>query len=134
MNATNDTHEQHSSAALESTLQFLFASDIPSQHKRVLIEVMTQALRDQEGARIRRLTMERADGPWQQHETAQLESFLQGKIAKGWQHADELVMRVATQLNRHPADVKAKATELGFGVGVDYRLAKALIAQQKQDD
>ena len=98
------------------------------------MKCLTQALRDQEGARIRRLTMERADGPWQQHETAQLESFLQGKVAKSWQHADELVMRVATQLNRHPADVKAKATELGFGVGVDYRLAKVLIARQQQDD
>ena len=126
--------EPHSTAALESALQFLLASDVPSEHKRILIEVLTQALRDQEDARVRRLTAEQPSKPWQEHETAQLQAVLQGRVAKSWQHADELVMRVATQLHRQPTDVRVKATELGFGVGVDYRLAKVHTARQQQDD
>ena len=118
-------HGLHSASALHATLRYLLASDIPSQYRRILIEVVTQALREQETARIHQLSIERVGGPWQEQETAVLQSFLQGRIAKSWQHADELVMHLATQLSRHAKDVRAKATELGFGTAVDYRVAKA---------
>jgi hypothetical protein len=118
-------HDLHSASALHSTLRYLLESDIPSQHRRILIEVVTQVLREQETARIRQLAIERVDVPWHEHEIAVLQSFLHGRIAKGWQHADELVMHLARQLNRPASDVRMKATELGFGAAVDYRVAKA---------
>jgi hypothetical protein len=125
-------HELHSPAALQSALRYVLTSDMPSQHRRILIEVLTQALREDEKAHIRQLSIERAGGPWQEHETALMQSFFQGRIAKGWQHADELVMRMANQLNRHANDVRMKATELGFGTAVDYRLAKAAAARSDE--
>jgi hypothetical protein len=109
-------------------LQFLIASDIPSEHKTVLMEALTEALRSSQVEDV----VEGGTGPWQQHETDQLQSFLEGKTANSWQHADELLMRVAAQLHRDPGEVRAKATELGFGVGVDYRLAKAWAATRPE--
>jgi hypothetical protein len=47
-----------------------------------------------------------------------------------WQNADELVMGLAAKLNRSPNEIKAKAKELGFGVGVDYRLARASVVRE----
>jgi len=111
----------HEPEALRATLQFLIASDIPSEHKTVLMEALTQALR----SHIPRQSVETAAGPWQLHETTLLQSFLAGKSANSWQHADEMLMRLASDLHRQPGDVRAKATELGLGVGVDYRLARA---------
>lgn len=119
-------------AALRSALQFLLTSDIPSQYKSVLIETVTQALRDQESVRLLRQAAEQASRQWQAYETEQVQSFLQGRIANSWQQADELLMHLATQLHRNPHDVRVKATELGFGVGVDYGLAK--IRAQSSDD
>lgn len=107
-------------------MQFLIASDIPSEHKAVMIDALTEALRTSLQPPV--VVAGTGTGPWQAHETAQLEAFLEGKLANSWQHADELLMRVAAQLHRDPGDVRAKATELGFGVGVDYRLAKAWAA------
>jgi hypothetical protein len=109
-------------------LQFLIASDIPSDHKSVLIDALTEALR----ISLQPQVTVSGIGPWQTHETAQLQTFLEGKLANSWQHADELLMRVAAQLHRDPGDVRAKATELGFGVGVDYRLAKAWAASRAE--
>jgi hypothetical protein len=111
----------HEPEALRATLQFLIASDIPSEHKTVLMEALTQALRNH----IPRQSVEPAAGPWQLHETTLLQAFLAGKSANSWQHADEMLMRLASDLHRQPGDVRAKATELGLGVGVDYRLARA---------
>jgi hypothetical protein len=111
-------------AALHAALQFLITSDLPAQHKAVLIETVTQALRDQESVHLLRLAAEQAGGQWQGHETEQVQSFLQGRVANSWQQADELLMHLAAQLHRNPRDVRAKATELGFGEGVDYSLAK----------
>ena len=65
-------------------------------------------------------------GEWQEHEIVQLNSYLPGRIAKSWQHADECVMHLAAQLHRDPRSVRDKATELGFGAAVDYRFSKAL--------
>lgn len=112
-------------AALRETLQFLVASDMPAQHKRILMELVTQALRSGE-AEVRRIdAVQKRGEQWQPHETQVVESFLQGKVARSWQHADEVLMRLAGELHREPGEVRRKATELGFGIGVDYRLAKA---------
>lgn len=112
-------------AALRETLQFLVTSDMSAQHKRILMELVTQALRSGE-AEVRRVDAEQKLGEqWQPHETQAVATFLQGKVATSWQHADELLMRLAGELHREPEEVRRKATELGFGIGVDYRLAKA---------
>lgn len=110
---------------MRAALQFLITSDVPSDHKAVLIDSLLQAMREHESAQIRQQAAEQAGGQWQAHETTQLQSFLQGKVANSWQQADELLMQLAAQLHRNPRDVRAKATELGFGVGVDYHLARA---------
>ena len=119
----------HAPAALRAALQFLMTSDIPSEHKVVLIETLTQALRNDQAAQIQQHADEEKEKEkakvWQPDETAQLESLLGGRVASSWQHADELLMRAATQLERSPSDVRAKATEIGLGAGVDYRLARA---------
>lgn len=115
-------------AALNAALRFVIASDIQAQHKATLIEVLTQALRD-EGAAERRLQASaKAEGEWLEHEIVQLKSFLHDRTARSWQHADESVMHMAAQLHRDPTSVRNKATELGLGASVDYRLAKAIVA------
>lgn len=110
---------------MHAALQFVIASDIPAQHKAILIETLTQALRDQETAHVRQQAAGAASLHWQEHEMAQLRTYLQGRIANSWQHADESAMHLAAQLHRSPHDIRAKATELGLGVAVDFRLAKA---------
>jgi hypothetical protein len=118
-------------SAYHSALRFVVTSDIPAEHKAVLIEALTQALRDQENAH-RRGIAEFASKEWQAHESEMLRSSLQGKIANSWQQADEFVMRIATELHREPQDVRTKATELGFAAGVDFRVAKALIRSRNE--
>lgn len=124
--------DSHTLAALHAALRFVIADDMPSEHKAVLIEVLTQRLRDQEAAYVRGQAAEQAGGEWQEHEVVQLRTFLQGKIAKGWQHADESLMYLAAQLSRDPRSVRAKATELGLGAGVDFRVAK--VVRQAQEE
>jgi hypothetical protein len=114
------------SAALHSALRYVITSDIPSGHKATLIEVLTQALRDDETAELRRQAVAQTGGTWQEHEIMQLKSFLQDRVARSWQHADECVMHLAAQLHRDPRSVRDKATELGLGASVDYRFAKAI--------
>ena len=109
-------------------MQYLIASDIPSEHKSVMMDALTEVLR----TRLQPPVAEPGSGPWQPHETTQLQSFLEGKLANSWQHADELLMHVAAQLHRDPVEVRAKATELGLGVGVDYQLAKTWIASRPE--
>lgn len=113
-------------AALHGALRFVIASDMPSEHKATLIEVLTQAVRDEEAAELHREAVAQAQGEWQEHEIVQLKTFLQGRTARSWQHADECVMHVAAQLHRDPGSVRQKATELGLGPAVDYRFAKQL--------
>jgi len=114
------------SAALQAALQFLTASDMPSVHKVILIEVLTQAMRDDETAELRRSEIARAGAEWREHEITHLKVFLQHRLAKSWQHADECLMQIAAQLHRDPRSVRDKATQLGLGASVDYRCAKAL--------
>lgn len=113
--------------AMRDTLQYLIASDIPAEHKRILIEALAQALRNGENEGRRLEAIQNAGSIWQPQETEAIAEFLRDKIARNWQHADELLMQLSGQLHRHPDDVRAKATELGFGIGVDYKLAKARV-------
>jgi hypothetical protein len=118
--------------AMRAALQYLLSSDVPTEHKFVLIETLTQAMRDWDSADVRRQAAEQASGEWQPHETEQLQAFLQGRVANSWQQADELSVHLAAQLHRHPHDIRAKATELGLGVAVDYRLAKARVQAERE--
>lgn len=111
---------------LRETLMFLVQSDMPADHKRILIEVVTQALYDKE-AEERSGKASEVREEWGAPEVDALGAFLQDKVAKSWQHADELVLHLARELRRDPDDVRRKAVELGFGLGVDYRLAKERI-------
>jgi hypothetical protein len=114
------------SAALQAALQFVTVSDIPSAHKITLIEVLTQTMRDIETAELNRRALAQASAEWQDHEISLLKTFLQDRLAKSWQHADECLMQVAAQLHRDPRSVREKATQLGLGASVDYRFAKAM--------
>lgn len=116
----------HRAAALHAALRFVISDDMPGEHKATLIEVLTQAVRDDEAADSRRQALARAPGEWLEHEIVHLKSSLQGRIAKSWQQADECVMHLAAQLRRDPRSVRDKATELGLGAAVDYRFAKAV--------
>ncbi len=111
--------------SLREALQFLIRSDMPADPKRMLIAVVMEAIATKEAAIVVRDTIRKDAPAWQQAEVDVLSSFLQGKVAKSWQHADELVTHLARELKRNAMDVRAKAIELGFGVGVDYRLARS---------
>lgn len=111
-------------AALHAALRFVVTSDMPSEYKATLIEVLTQAVRDDEAAERYRESAAQAEGEWQEHEIVELKSFLHGQTVRSWQHADECVMQLATRLHRDPASVRHKATELGLGTAVDYRFVR----------
>jgi glycyl-tRNA synthetase beta subunit len=113
-------------AAIHAALHFVMTRDMPSEHKAIIIEVLTQALRDDDIEQLRQHAVAEAGEEWQEHEIAQLTSFLQGRLARSWQHADESVMHLSAQLHRNPRSVRDKATELGLGASVDYRYAKAI--------
>jgi hypothetical protein len=113
-------------AALSAALRFVIAIDMPSQHKATLIEVLTHAMREESAAELRRHTVAQEQGEWRDHEIAHLKSFLQGRTATSWQHADQCVMHVAAQLRRAPDSVRTKAAQLGFGAAVDYQIAKRI--------
>lgn len=83
------------SAALQDALRCVTTSDFPSEHKAILIDVLTQALQDDETAELSRRAVPQAGGEWQEHELAHLRSFLQDRLARSWQHADEGVMQLA---------------------------------------
>ena len=54
---------------LRGTLQFLMTSEIPSEHKIVLIDTVIQALREHEAASSRGQLAAQASAEWQPHET-----------------------------------------------------------------
>jgi hypothetical protein len=112
-------------AAMHAALRFVLRAEIPAEHRAVLIEVLTQSIRQQEAETLRRQEeTASASKEWMEHELTQLRSFLHGKVARGWQPADEYVMHLAAHLHRDPKTVRAKAIELGLGAAVDYRIAK----------
>lgn len=124
------TQSHLSVGAIREALHFVARGDIPSQHKDVLLEVLAQALRDAEALTDRADAARNERLQWESQEERAIETFLKGKTAISWQHADELLMRLAGQLHRNPQDVRNKATELGFGSGVDYRQAKARVPDE----
>jgi hypothetical protein len=107
-------------------------SDIPPEHKSVLIETVTQALREHDRTATRDQAAAQPSAEWQAHEIAQLRSYLTGRVANSWQHADEMAVHLAAQLHRHPNDIRAKAVELGFSVAIDFRLAKAQMRSERE--
>jgi hypothetical protein len=112
-------------AALRAALQYVVSSDIPSEHKAVLIEALTRALRAEDSERTARETAaEHTRSDWSPAEVQNLQSRLAGRVAKSWQDADEQLMQLAGELRRSTDDVRSKALEMGAGVGIDYRLAK----------
>jgi hypothetical protein len=114
----------YSSAAIREAMKSLDASGIPDEHKRLLIEVVARVLRNSNAEAHG--GVERSDMSWQQHEVQTVAAHLEGKLAVNWQHADELVMWLVACLRRNPDDIRRKATELGFGASVDYRIAKSM--------
>ncbi len=127
INPIKDMRNSQRPAALHAALQFVLAANMPAEHKATLIEVLTQAVRDHEAAELHReAAAAQSQGEWHEHEIEQLKSFLQGRTARSWQHADECVMHLSAQLHRDPGSVRRKATELGLGTAVDYRFAKQL--------
>jgi hypothetical protein len=110
--------------ALHATLRYVVTSDIPAEHKRVLIEAVTDRIRALDAEDRKREALARDRGEWQSDELELIAAYLRGRAANSWQHADELLMNLAVRLNRDPRDVRVRATELGFGAAVDFRLAK----------
>lgn len=115
-------------AALHAALRFVITNSNLSEHKATLIDVLLQALRDDEAAELHRQATAVAQNcrEWQEEEIALLKSFLKDRVARNWQDADETVMHLAMQLHRDPRSVRDMATELGLGISVDYGLSKAL--------
>jgi hypothetical protein len=123
-------HDIHSIAALRSTLQYTKSSDIPADHKVLLLALLTEALRDQQDHDTKAAALQRSAKPWLDADTTTLQSLLSGKVATSWQHADELLTSAAQRLGRDPQYVRSRATDLGFGAGVDFRLARVLMAER----
>ena len=123
---------------IRETLRFVLAGSIPADHKRILIEALTQALRAAaEAERIVEL-QKKTSQQWQPDETSVIESSLRGKLVSSWQQADEVLMRLSNALHRTPEEVRRKAIELDLGAAVDYAMAKiqraAIIDRQSIDD
>jgi hypothetical protein len=112
--------------ALHAALQFVTKSSVLQDHKATLIGALLQALREREIRESKRQAAEPACEQWNEHEVAQLRTYLQDRVACSWQDADEAVMHLAAQLHHHPRSVRDKATEVGLGASVDYELSRAL--------
>jgi hypothetical protein len=110
--------------ALREALQFLIRADIPADPKRLLIAVVMQAVSAEVVAAKQGIISNKPHPDWRSEEIEQALNYLQDKVAVSWQNADEIVMRLAHQLRRDPMDVRNKAIALGFGMAVDFRLAR----------
>ncbi|MGH8178414.1 MAG: hypothetical protein ACREV5_19330, partial [Steroidobacter sp.] len=78
------------SGALRDTLQFVAGSSIPAQHKSVLMDALTQALRAADHVDHCDEVQQKVTESWRTEEAQALEVFLQGKVANSWQQADEV--------------------------------------------
>lgn len=115
-------------AAIRGTLQYVLSSDVPSEHKSILIDALTRMLRVEE-AEVERLSgSDHATRSWQDHELNHLDRSLTNRVAKSWQDADETLVLIASQLQRHSAEVRVKAVERGFNAAVDFAVAKTILA------
>jgi hypothetical protein len=119
-------HDPLEPRALHAALQFVTKSSVLENHKATLIGALLQALREHEIVESQRQAAAPVCEEWQEHEVAQLRTFLQDRVACSWQDADETVMHLAAQLHRHPRSIRDKATEVGLGASVDYWLSKSL--------
>jgi hypothetical protein len=122
-----------SPAAIRSTLQYVVSSDIPAEHKAVLIEAVTGLLRSQESQEERQRLSDTECRSWQTDELTHLDRSLDGKLAKSWQDADETLLLIASQLHRRSSEVRTKAVERGFTAAVDFAVAKAVKASRTDD-
>lgn len=122
-----------SPAAIRSTLQYVVSSDVPAEHKSVLIEAVTRLLRTQESEEERQRLSSVESRSWQTEELTHLDRSLGGKLAKSWQDADETLLLIASQLHRRSAEVRTKAVERGFTAAVDFAAAKAVLASRAED-
>jgi len=120
----------HSISALRAALQYTKSSDMPGDHKVVLLALLTEALRDQQDQDMKAAALENSAKPWLASDTTTLQAFLTGKVATSWQNADELLISLASKLGRDPHYVRTRASDLGLGAGVDFRLARALMAER----
>jgi hypothetical protein len=107
-------------SALREALQYLMTSDVPPQHKAVLIETVLQALSEGEAAQ-RAAQSTPTPSPWQENEIEELRALIAGRSARSWQEADEMVTRCARELHRAPDAVRAQAALLGLSAAVEYR-------------
>lgn len=124
--------DQISQAERRETLQFLMSCEMPAQHKRILIEALTQTMRNEDDAAD--ATAAGAIAPaWQPSEIERLSEFLRPRVAQNWQHADEALTRIAAELRRTPVDVASKARELGFASSIDFAVARRA-TQSKSDE
>ena len=114
--------------AIRETLRYVIDSQIPAQHKAIVIDALAQALRAADDAQRSREIQGMTSEEWRPEEAVMIDAALRGKVAISWQHADEVLMRLARGLHRRHDDVRRKATELGHGAAVDYALAKAKAA------
>ena len=114
---------RHSTASIREALSYVASSGMPAQHKSVLMDVIERALAMSDPDPLPIAAP--MNDPWQTQELQLIASNLDGKTAISWQNADELLVPIAKQLNRSLDEVKAKATELGFGAAVDFGIAKA---------
>jgi hypothetical protein len=116
---------------LREALQFLIRSDMPADPKRMLIAVVMESLAQREAAVVLE-TSKQGHSAWQPAEIDRATAALQGKVAKSWQNADEVLTHLARELHRDAREVRAKAIELGFGVAVDYQLAKLVSPKSEE--
>ena len=114
-------HNSDNEDAMQAALRFLLVSDMPADHKRLLIELVTDALRRRDAKQARDQALERDVKPWTEDEVAQMTAFFEGKSARSWQHADEMVIALALQLHRDARDVREKAADIGFGAAVGFK-------------
>ena len=122
-------------AAIRGTLKYLLNSDVPSEHKSILIDALTRMLRVEEAeAETQRLSgSDHVTRMWQDHELNHLDRSLNNRVAKSWQDADETLVLIASQLQRHSADVRVKAVERGFNAAVDFAVAKIILATRASE-
>ena len=113
-------HNSDNEGAMQATLRFLLSSDMPAEHKRLLIELVTDALRRRDAKEAHDHALQRDMKPWADDEVAQIAAYLNGKTARSWQHADEMVVALASQLHRDARDVREKAADIGFNAAVAF--------------
>jgi hypothetical protein len=106
-------------AAKRAALQFVHGSNMPSEHKVVLLEVLQESLEMDRRAP----SSTAAERVWLEAEEVEMRVLL-SRPARGWQDADERAVAVGVRLRRTPSEVRRKAVEMGLGTSVDYSLAR----------